>query len=91
MEKTIIELIIQDIKHNQLVNGLYEIGLNDDDKYLLKIDCIVAELSGINKHHINDEWLSEYQKTMLNVNSHLSDEEIRCIATDLFYKLQMLV
>jgi len=33
MENTIIELIIQEIKHNQLVNGLYEIGLNDDDKY----------------------------------------------------------
>jgi hypothetical protein len=32
MKVTIIQLLAEDIKHNQLLTDLYRIDLNDDDK-----------------------------------------------------------
>ena len=51
-EKIIKKLLIADIKHNQLINGMYNIGLMDNDKYTLNIDLIVAELLGIKNRNI---------------------------------------
>jgi hypothetical protein len=48
MEKRefIIKLIEQDIKHNQLTNGLEEIGLYDNERYTLGIVWLVADMMG---------------------------------------------
>ena len=51
-EKIIEKLLITDIKHNQLINGLYNIGLMDNDKYTLNLDFIVAELMGLKNGNI---------------------------------------
>ena len=51
-EKIIKKLLIADIKHNQLINGLYNIGLRDNDKYTLNLDFIVAELMGLKNGNI---------------------------------------
>jgi len=45
--ENIITLLEQDIKHNQLLNGLEEIGLTDNDKYTLSIDLLVADINGL--------------------------------------------
>ena len=36
-EKQIVKLIAQDIKHNQLTNGLEEIGLTDNETPLVLV------------------------------------------------------
>ncbi len=51
-KKIIKKLLIADIKHNQLINGLYNIGLMDNDKYTLNLDFIVAELMGVKNGNI---------------------------------------
>ena len=51
-EKIIKKLLIADIKHNQLINGLYKIGLMDNDKYTLNLDLIVAEMFSVKNGNI---------------------------------------
>ncbi len=51
-EKIIKKLLIADIKHNQLINGLYNIGLMDNDKYTLNLDLIVAEMFSVKNGNI---------------------------------------
>ena len=43
MKRTIIQLLVADIKHNQLLNGLYDIGFYDNDLYMLNIDFIITD------------------------------------------------
>jgi hypothetical protein len=43
----IISLIWEDLKHNQLLNGLDSIGLMDNDKYLLSLDKYIAQMMGL--------------------------------------------
>ena len=42
MDDIIRLLILQDIKHNQLLNGLYSIGLYDNEHYALDIVGVVS-------------------------------------------------
>jgi hypothetical protein len=41
---TIIQLLVENIKHNQLLNGLYEIGFYDNNLYMLKIYFLSAKM-----------------------------------------------
>ncbi len=56
MKEIIISLIEKDLKNNQLLNGLYSIGLTDDDAYTLHLDMIISKLMG-NKN-VSDSWLA---------------------------------
>ncbi len=85
MKRTIIQLVVADIKHNQLLNGLYNMGFYDDDLYMLNIDFIVAEMMGVSP--IPDAWLDLYHKTMLEVRSCNKDEERLQIAEELYERL----
>lgn len=84
----IIALIVEDIKHNSLINGLHTIGLTDNDNYLLKLDVLIAELMGHSK--IPDNWLSTYQSTMLNIPHSMSAKEAHSRAVILFDTLSEL-
>lgn len=84
----IIALIVEDIKHNSLINGLQEIGLMDNDNYLLKLDVLIAELMGHSK--IPDKWLTSYQSTMLNIPHSISAKEALSRAVILFDTLSEL-
>jgi hypothetical protein len=88
MKETIISLIEQDIKHNQLLNGLYSIGLNDDDSYTLNLDIIISKLMGNPK--ASDSWLSLYHKTMLEISNSISGVEKRQIAEKLYVELKSI-
>ena len=88
-DKIIKKLLIADIKHNQLINGLYNIGLMDNDKYTLNIDFVVAELLGIKNKNVPDEWLDTYHGTMLNLQSTMTDDEIVLLVDDLYNRLKM--
>ena len=55
----IIELLVQDMKHEQLINGLYKLGFQSDI-YGLNISGVVAELLGIKEKDISWEWFEIY-------------------------------
>jgi hypothetical protein len=88
-EKLIKKLLVADIKHNQLINGLYNIGLMDNDKYTLDIDFVVAELLGIKNGAVPDEWLNTYHSKMLNLQTTMTDDEIVELANELFQQLKV--
>ncbi len=85
MKGTIIQLLVADIKHNQLLNGLYDMGFYDDDLYTLNIDFIVAKMMGVSP--IPDAWLDVYYNTMLEVRSGTTEEERLQIAKELYDRL----
>lgn len=91
MEKEkIITLIAEDIKHNQLVNGLNSIGLTDNDQYTLNIVWIVAEMMGKPKGKVPDEWLDIYHQTMLLIPHDLAPKEAQRLANNLFDALSSI-
>lgn len=91
MEKQkIITLIREDLKHNQLLNGLGSIGLWDNEQYLLSLDLLIAELMGHGKGKIPDEWFNCYQQVMLSVPNNLPSKELEMLANSLYETLSNL-
>jgi len=86
----IIKLIEQDIKHNQLLNGLNKIGLTDNERYTLDIVWIVVDMMGIEKTKLSERWLDLYHSTMLNIPNKLTPKEGSDIATFLLNNLLIL-
>lgn len=62
-ERLIINLIQQDLKHNQLLSGLERIGLDGSDFHYLRILDIVSELMKV-PEQISDDWGKLYIKFM---------------------------
>ena len=58
-KESVINLIKQDLKHKQLTSGLQNIRL-DADLHTLEVIDIVAELMGIEKDKIGDQWADTY-------------------------------
>ncbi|MNK09782.1 hypothetical protein D3C87_277590 [compost metagenome] len=91
MEKEkIISLIAEDMKHNQLLNGLESIGLSDNDRYVLSLDLFIAQLMGHDRGKIPDAWLDRYQQTMLTIPFNLTPKEIHRRAIILFESLSTI-
>ncbi len=86
----IITLLEQDIKHNKLLNGLDSIGLNDNDRYTLSIDLMVADIMGYPQGKIPDRWLETYHKEMLSIPNNLSAEETTERASNLYNALSSI-
>ncbi|WP_109830333.1 hypothetical protein [Reichenbachiella versicolor] len=63
-EKLIIQLIQQDLKHNQLTQGLIQIGLDHGGDYDLDILSIVAKLMGVPEENIDNRWIDIYVSFM---------------------------
>ena len=60
----IISLIHQDLKHNQLLHGLEQIGLDGSEVHFLGIMEIVAELMNVPPGKVNDDWGKMYIELM---------------------------
>ncbi len=86
----IIALLVADIKHNQLLNGLDSIGLNDNDRYTLSLDLVIADMMGYPKGNVPDKWLETYHKTMLFVPNNLTHKEAHNQAIELFESLSSI-
>lgn len=86
----IIALIIEDINHNQLLNGLEDIGLTDNEKYTSGIVWLVADMMNIEKGKVPENWLETYYSTMLNVLHNLDPDQRKDLAEKLFQKLLSL-
>lgn len=83
----IIALLVEDIKHNRLLNGLNNIGLNDNDRYVLSIDLVIADMMGYTKGKVPDRWLETYHKTMLSIPNNIAPKEAHSRAIILFEAL----
>lgn len=81
----IISLIWEDLKHNQLLNGLDSIGLMGSDKYLLSLDKYIAQMMGYTS--TPDTWQDIYQQTMLSASPNHSKSELHNLAKNLFEQL----
>ncbi|MEX1002030.1 MAG: hypothetical protein WDZ35_07940 [Crocinitomicaceae bacterium] len=80
----IVKIIVQDIRHNMLLNGLQGIGLVDDERYTLNIDQIVAELMG---KQPTDDWMNTYWQTMVKLQPNMTPKEQVSVANNLFESL----
>jgi len=58
-KQLVIQLIIQDMKHEQLVGGLQQLGFQTD-LHGSDISAIVAQLLGISENNITNDWLDVY-------------------------------
>jgi len=56
----ILQLIHQDLKHNQLTGGLRKLGFDDFGLHSLNISPIVARLMGMPKEETQDLWDNVY-------------------------------
>jgi lambda repressor-like predicted transcriptional regulator len=65
----IIQLLAEDMKHEQLIAALRKIGF-ESDIYGLKILEIVAGLMGIAEEEISWEWSERYVNFMNQVKDH---------------------
>ncbi|MCR9171086.1 MAG: hypothetical protein NXI10_01230 [bacterium] len=83
----VIALIAEDIKHNRLLNGLDSIGLNDNDRYTLSLDLVIADMMGYPKGKVSDNWLEMYHKTMLSITNDITPKEAHRRAINLFEAL----
>lgn len=83
-KQLIVKLIAQDVKHNQLTNGLEEIGLSDNENYTLDIVSIVLSLMNLQP---TDDNLELYHSTMLAISHNLTTKEIQREAQTLFDRL----
>lgn len=83
MDRTtlIVKLIAQDMKHNQLINGLEEIGLTDNENYTLDIVSVVLALMD---KTATDNILDIYHSTMLGISHNLTSKERHSQAQNLF-------
>jgi hypothetical protein len=79
----ILQLIQQDIKHNQLTEGLRQLGLDDNGLHCLDILTIVARLMDIPKGKVQDRWAEIYGSFLDETHKHpVSDlgEELKPVA-----------
>ncbi len=66
----ILQLIQQDIKHNQLTEKLRQIGLDDGGTYTLDLLTIVARLMNIPTGKVADTWANVYNSFMHEAHQH---------------------
>jgi hypothetical protein len=60
----ITRIILQDLKHNQLIKPLRDIGLDDSDVFSLDLLSIVAELLEIPEEKVSEQWIGVYNDLM---------------------------
>ena len=80
----IVKLIAQDIKHNQLTNGLEKIGLTDNETYTLDIVSVILSMMNLPP---TDKILNFYHSEMLKIKYNLTQKERNSKAHTIFETL----
>lgn len=93
-ENLIIDLIQQDLKHNQLVGGLANLGLNSKGLHYLDLMDVVSDLMQIPEEgRISDVWGQIYVKYMnesVNVDITHRAVSLRELAVTCYRELKEL-
>ena len=90
----IIQLIKQDLKHQKLLSGLEQVGLEDNNYYDLEIISIVQELMQIKSDDLSDTFTDVYYSFMrevINVEVTELDDKVPAIASQCYEMLRSLV
>ncbi len=90
LDELIIELIHQDLKHNQLILGLDRLNLDAGYCHFLGIMDLIQKLMGVSDDEM-DEFSAIYMATMhrsLEFPISRSGEELRILATECYEKLK---
>ena len=90
----IIQLIKQDLKHQKLLSGLEQVGLEDNNYYDLEIISIVQELMQIKSDDLSDTFTDVYYSFMrevINVEVTELDDQVPAIASQCYDMLRSLV
>jgi hypothetical protein len=67
----IVQLIIQDMKNHQLLNGMEKLGFGtENDFHTTNILDIVAQLIGIPKHQLSDDWCQTYMDFIIQAGKY---------------------
>lgn len=85
MKQLALHLIKQDIKHNQLLNGLNQLGLYDNERYTLDLVGVVGELLDI---RLTEKNLNFYHSKMLDVLPNMTMEMLNNIAFEILTTLE---
>jgi hypothetical protein len=86
LDELIIELILQDLKHNQLVLGLDKLNLDAGYCHFLGILDLIQRLMGVSEE-LNDDFCTAYMGFMqrcLEFPISRSGEELRPLASECF-------
>ena len=84
--KLIIRLIKQDLLHNQLLQGIENLGFNSEDRYHLEIWDIVAELMGNENGESPDTW-DEIYYSYLKRTAKQIDIDLNKLASECYQEL----
>ncbi|MEX2568241.1 MAG: hypothetical protein WD431_20005 [Cyclobacteriaceae bacterium] len=90
LEKLIIELILQDLKHNQLICGLERLNLDAGYCHYLGILDLIQRLMGVSDDEM-DEFSATYMISMhrsLEFPISRSGEELRILAIECYDSLR---
>jgi len=85
-KELIIHLIQQDLKHSQLVEGLWKVGL-DANIHALDIIGVVASLMGKEEPDISDQWTEIYFSFLARAHYYKITpraEELKPLAEDCY-------
>jgi hypothetical protein len=63
-KELITRIILQDLKHNQLIKGLRDLGFDDSGVYSLDLLSIVAGIQEIPEESLSEQWVAIYQNLM---------------------------
>ena len=92
-QEIIQDLILQDLKHNQLIIGLDKIGLEGSEMHNLRILEMVAELMKVPKT-LQEDWTNAYMLCMEeSVNYQITNrgESLKPLAEVCFNRLKQLI
>lgn len=92
-KELLIDLIQQDLKHNQLIIGLDKIGLEGSEMHNLRILEMVSKLMKVPKP-LQEDWTSAYMLCMEeSVNYQITNrgESLENLAEVSYIKLKQLV
>ena len=93
-KELITQLIRQDLKYHKLVNGLTQLGFEDDGTYQLDNHDIISQLMGLPKESMSDTWNELYHSFMQDANQvdfQQLDGEIDLIAAKCYKMLKSMV
>ncbi|WP_163380147.1 hypothetical protein [Cyclobacterium sp. SYSU L10401] len=90
LDELIIELILQDLKHNQLILGLDRLNLDAGYCHFLGILDLIQRLMGVSDDEM-DEFSATYMAVMhrsLEFPISRSEEEVRLLAIECYKNLK---
>ena len=93
-KELIIQLLLEDLKHNQLVLGLEKLGFSRSSFHYLGIEGVIAKLMNVPEGRVSDSFGAEYAELMkesVNYGISVSDKSLRSLAESGYALLKEMI